>query len=133
MKSALDEIEETSEVVLDASVVINLLGTGVAKKILTAFEFKCAIDKLAVQEIVRHPRPDGDLKKELGLLVREGLIREVKLSDARYKDFLELVGAPSPDGLGDGEAATLVQARVTSRQRSLMRGDMPGCQYQRNV
>jgi predicted nucleic acid-binding protein len=110
MKSALDEIEETSEVVLDASVVINLLGTGVAKEILTAFEFKCTIDKLAAQEIVRHPRPDGDLKKELGLLAREDLIREVRLSDAEYKAFLELVGAPSPSGLGDGEAATLVQA-----------------------
>jgi hypothetical protein len=106
----LEDALATSDAILDTSVLINLLGTGLAEEILSAFEFRCLVDTRVMSEVSKHPRPGVNLKGELDALFRESLLKKVHLSDAQLEGFVALTGADAPNDIGDGEAATLVQA-----------------------
>jgi predicted nucleic acid-binding protein len=102
--------------VLDASVTINLLGTGHAATLLHALRRTVLMDEHAVDEVIYDPSTMAPAKKAIDQLITAGLIAKTKLDKHAYETFLELTGALPPDDLDDGEAATIataIQAHAT--------------------
>lgn len=103
-------VDEFAPLILDASSVLNLLGSGRARDILTVLRRQALITAQAAGEVGRDPltgAPGSDVLEELA---GDGLFRTVRLSDNAYEVFLGFVSAPSPEGLDDGEAATVAHA-----------------------
>lgn len=96
--------------VLDASVWINLLGTGFAERILKSVAAPRVVVDLACNEVAHHPLRKSE-SDPLSPLIQSGLITRVSLDDEALGLFMSLVGAEQPDDLGDGEAATLALAQ----------------------
>jgi Predicted nucleic acid-binding protein, contains PIN domain len=96
--------------VIDASVAINLLGTGNPADLLRMLQRKVLIDEVALNEVTSDPYTKCSGRDAMETLARTGLIFPARLSDLAFETFLELTGATPPDDLGDGEAATLSQA-----------------------
>ena len=102
---------ESVGLVLDTSVWINLLATDAMEAILGALAVPCYAPEQVVTEVRRHPatgtafpmesHPLRQMSPKVSILSLEG--NELDL-------FLEIVGAPSGDALGDGEAAAIVVA-----------------------
>lgn len=102
---------ESVGLVLDTSVWINLLATEAMEAILGALAVPCYAPEQVVTEVRRHPatgtafptesHPLRQMFPRVSILSLEG--NELDL-------FLEIVGAPSGDALGDGEAAAIVVA-----------------------
>jgi len=94
-------------VVLDASVILNLLGSGKVTTILGAIPGRRIVVEVTSGEVLRHPlepKSDGD---PLAPLVLAGLLELVTLEGAAVSRFFDLVGAEPPNDLDDGEAAAL--------------------------
>ena len=96
--------------VLDASSGLNLLGTARAADILRVLPYEILVVDKAAAEIGRDPITGAPGAAALDRLAAQRLIRIVSLSDPAYDTYLGLVAAPSPEGLDDGEAATLAHA-----------------------
>jgi predicted nucleic acid-binding protein len=97
-------------VVLDASVVINLVATGCAADIIRAFPNRLAVVDIVQAELETgrsRGRQDAD---RLKALVSAGLMDIVKLSDEGEQYFEGFVAGPAADTLDDGEAATIAYA-----------------------
>jgi predicted nucleic acid-binding protein len=102
---------ESRGLVLDTSVWINLLATEAMEAILDVFRAPCHVPEQVIAEVRRHPvtgavfaagsHPLRQMAPRVSILSLEG--KELDL-------FLEIVGAPATDALGDGEAAALVMA-----------------------
>jgi hypothetical protein len=106
--SRLSEAHRT--LVLDASVVINLLGSAQPERLLRALARPVLVVDVARNEVKRDPSNNRAAAPILDALESTGLITYVTLSDPAYGTFLDLVGAPAPDDMGDGEAATIAHA-----------------------
>jgi predicted nucleic acid-binding protein len=98
-------------IVLDTSVVLNLLGSGRVASVLAAIPGRCVVVEVASGEVMRHPL-DGTTGDHLTPLVAAGLLERIPLPEAAYERFVELTGASPPDDLDDGEAATIATAEV---------------------
>jgi predicted nucleic acid-binding protein len=102
--------DEDSALVLDASVVINLLATGQSASILKAL----AVPIVVVDNVVREIEQGGmNGRQELDPLVRlieDGIVRLVELEGEGLDIFCDLVSGDASESLGDGEAATLAFA-----------------------
>ncbi|HWO25413.1 MAG TPA: hypothetical protein VNO30_42020 [Kofleriaceae bacterium] len=98
-------------IVLDASIVINVLGCGAAASVLQAIPGMCLVPDVTSREIFRDPLAPGGGANPLDPLVAAGLIERVGLTPATMETFIELVGAAPPNDLGDGEAAAIALAR----------------------
>jgi predicted nucleic acid-binding protein len=96
--------------VLDASVVINLLGTGNASLLIRALRRKCVVEQITWREVTRDPFTGKTATEPLKALVSAGLLEREKMGTDATSLFLDLTLAQAPDGLGDGEAATLAHA-----------------------
>ena len=96
--------------VIDASVAINLLGTGRSSDLLRMLNRRVLIDELALAEVTSDPFSKLPGREAMDALIRSRLISSARLSSLAVEVFLELTGAPPPDDLGDGEAATIAQA-----------------------
>lgn len=97
--------------VLDASVAINLLGTTRGVDILRVIHSGCVMEARAAKEVTRHPRGISHPKGAIGELLEAGVLEVVTMDPAAdYPIFVQLAGAPAPDGLDDGEAASLTWA-----------------------
>jgi hypothetical protein len=96
--------------VIDASVAINLLGTGRPADLLRILDRRVIIDQLALAEVTSDPFSKLPGRAAIDALVRSGLIATEKLSAAAFETFLELTAASPPDDLGDGEAATIAHS-----------------------
>jgi predicted nucleic acid-binding protein len=96
--------------VIDASVAINLLGTGRPADLLRMLNRKVLVDELALKEVTSDPFSKLPGREVMGALARSGLISPAQLSASAFEVFLELTGAAPPDDLGDGEAATIAQS-----------------------
>ena len=98
--------------VLDTSVILNLLGSGRPRFLLTHVPYRVIAPVQVIQEIRREP--DIDIEKDAGLLdvIESGLIAVVEPNDEAEALALALAGAPSPDDLDDGEAYAIAYAVV---------------------
>lgn len=102
--------EQSPPVVLDASVIINLLATGHADKILRALPGRSYITENVVVEIkggAENGRPES---KKLFDLIERGNLEVVELDEQALESFIGIVSGSASDSLGDGEAATLAFA-----------------------
>lgn len=96
--------------VLDASVLINLLGSGRPGEILAHLGRRFVVEQIALAEVRRDPSSGLPANQTLDPLFSAGLLHTERMSGLAYRFFLQLTGAPSPDDLGDGEAATIAHA-----------------------
>lgn len=99
-----------SSLIFDASVVLNLLGTGDPHLFLKTLGRSCIIDEVAISEVNVDPISGTSCEGLLRSLQSQGLLQVVRLGHKAYEHFISLTGAPSPDDLDDGEAATIAQA-----------------------
>jgi predicted nucleic acid-binding protein len=97
-------------IVLDTSVVINILACGDAARMLKSLDRRVLVPRQVVDEIAREPIRHVDGANSLSGLLQSGLLQLHLLEGAHYLSFLDLVGAAAPDSLGDGEAATIAAA-----------------------
>lgn len=100
----------TGSQVLDASVLINLAATGHLRPILQWLQRPIVVAN-AYAEVRRNPRDAVD-SEFLAPLLGDGTLVRVGLSPGELEVFVGLTGAPEPDDLDDGEAATLAYAAV---------------------
>jgi predicted nucleic acid-binding protein len=103
--------DEDSELVLDSSVVINLLATECPNEILRALALPIVVTDNVVREIERGVARD---RQELDLLARmigDQVVRVTHLEGETVETFFKLVSGSAAESLGDGEAATLAFAQ----------------------
>jgi predicted nucleic acid-binding protein len=96
--------------VLDASAILNLLGTCRPVEILQALGRTCIFEPTAGREVIRDPSTGGSGAGALEVLMGRSLLERQRMNDAAERVFFDLVLADAPDGLDDGEAATLALA-----------------------
>jgi len=101
-------------VVLDASVVINVLGSGQAEKILGALPGRRVVVEVTSRDITRHPLMPRSADDPLASLIAAGLLERIPLPEGSLIRFLELTGAEPPDDLDDGAAAALAVGETLS-------------------
>lgn len=100
-------------VAFDASVLINVLASGVAEAILMALPRRLLLVDAVVDEVKLDPRDPEPRDPKPGLLrplIDDGLLQPFKLPPSAEELFFNLVGAAPPDHLGDGEAAAIAAA-----------------------
>ncbi len=97
--------------VLDTNVCINLLATEAVAALLGALAIPCLVPAPVLAEVTRDPVTRAALP-DAGHPLRghAPLLAVVDLTDREVDLFLDLVGAPAPDALGDGEAAAIAVA-----------------------
>jgi len=95
---------------IDASVAINILGTGRPADLLRMLNLRVLIDELALREVTSDPFRKLPGREAMEALIGSGLISSARLSAPAFETFLDLTGANPPDHLGDGEAATIAQS-----------------------
>lgn len=102
--------DQNPTLVLDASVIINLLATGHSHAILRALNAPLIVTDNVIREIERGAatgRSDFDLLKRT---LNDQILRLERIDGDILKDFFDLVSGSTSDTLGDGEAATLALA-----------------------
>lgn len=102
--------DRDSILVLDASVIINLLATGYASAILQAVPTPIVVTDNVIREIelgAVNGRPEP---KQLSELIHNQILKREELSGIALEHFFDLVSGSTAASLGDGEAATLALA-----------------------
>lgn len=102
--------DDHEALVLDASVLINLLATGNASTVLLALDVPLFVTEHVVREI---GRGIGDGRPESGMLaplIGDQVLKVEELSGSSLEHFFEMVSGKTSNTLGDGEAATLALA-----------------------
>jgi predicted nucleic acid-binding protein len=100
---------ESDGLVIDTSVWLNLMATEAMGTILDALAVPCYAPEQVVTEIRRHPGTRTTFLAGNHPL-RQMRVSILSLENEELDLFLEIVGAPSGDALGDGEAAATVVA-----------------------
>ncbi|MFM0453907.1 hypothetical protein PQR21_26275 [Paraburkholderia nemoris] len=95
--------------VLDASVLFNLLGTGIAKELLQALAVPCWVEERTAAEIRRLPGQRTE-SAPLQPLLDDGCLKLCRMSTRGYETYLSLLSGPSTDTLDDGESAAIAMA-----------------------
>lgn len=95
---------------LDASVAINLLGTGAGAAILEATPAPALMEEHAFREIRRHPIPSRDHTEDLGAWQDSGLLTVASVFGEGKHIFEGPPGNGLVTQLDDGEAATIAYA-----------------------
>jgi predicted nucleic acid-binding protein len=102
-------------VVLDASVLINLLGCRECVAVLEGLGAKCLMEERTLKEVRKHPIPGCDHAEPLRALVSSGALEEVRMTDDEYESYLTFVSGPLGTRLDDGESAALaISGRASS-------------------
>jgi predicted nucleic acid-binding protein len=104
--------EEDCELVLDSSVVINLLATGHAASILKALAMSVVLTDNVLREV---ELGSSNGRQEVGFLqemITEQVLAIRELEGHALETFFTLVSGPASESLGDGEAATLALAHA---------------------
>ena len=96
--------------VLDASVIINLLGTKEPVAVLEALGHKSIVEQRTLREVRRHPVSGLPMEPVLAELKARGLLEEVRMTDEEYEVYLTYVSPPLGTRLDDGESAALAVA-----------------------
>jgi predicted nucleic acid-binding protein len=100
--------DKAGALVLDASVLINLLGSGRPELLLRAIPEKVLMADRTFGEVLRDPSGRLPPREIRGALVSGGLIELRALDPDNLDIFIDL--AAHPDALDDGEAATIAVA-----------------------
>jgi predicted nucleic acid-binding protein len=95
---------------LDTSVVINLIASGRVVEISRSLGRPLVIDEEVMREVKRDPRDHTDGVTLMRRLTQDGTFQLTQMNEEQVTQFVDLVGAASPDDLGDGEAAALALA-----------------------
>lgn len=106
MTSDLKE-PQSSELILDTSALINILGCGNTERLLRCLGRGCVVEDRVLGELKRHPVSNLDARAEVEALARDGLIRRTRMSDEEYDVYLQYAGASGVPGLGAGESAAI--------------------------
>src|SRR5450755_365944 len=104
------ELPLDCSLVLDASALINLLGTGMAADLVKAADRRMLVEDYAFEELRRHPLPEQDLQTEITALLDCRLLQRVTMDSTARILFRELTDGDLTVGLDDGEAATIAYA-----------------------
>lgn len=102
------ERELELDLIIDASVLINLLGCGAAETVLQSLPRAVSIEKRALAEVLRDPSRNLPAQGKRQLLVDRKLLQVRQPQGDAIECFLELV--TEPHELNDGEAATIACA-----------------------
>lgn len=94
-------------IVLDASVIINLLATKKADEILMALDMKVTTPDVVAREISRGAENGREEFDGLRGLIDKRVIEVNELRVQTLEVFFDLVSGGTANSLGDGEAATL--------------------------
>jgi predicted nucleic acid-binding protein len=106
--SRLTDADQT--LVLDASAVINLLGTSQIEGVLKSLGRTCVVEANAWREVKRDPLTGASADGSLGACLENRVLIKHQMTVAATAVFLDLVLAQPPDGLDDGEAASVAHA-----------------------
>lgn len=98
--------ETHTDIVLDASVLINILATGRAATILANLDRKILITSQAYNEVLRDPFTAGEASETIKPMEAANLISRRNLS-GRSKQLYEILSNPAEHNLDSGEAATI--------------------------
>ena len=102
---------ESGGLVLGTSVLINLLATQAMEPILTALGVPCHAPEQVFSEIKRHPITGAIFSGDTHPLRQmTSPVSIVSLEGKELDLFLNIVGRPAVDALGDGEAAAIAVA-----------------------
>lgn len=113
MRSKFPSIEVPQvPLAIDASVMLNFLGTGVAELLFDHLGCPIVMAANAVSELKYHPIDKTDLKPLLDSMKQNKSLEEKPLGPAAKDIWHELVGGGLEKGLDDGEAATIALAVV---------------------
>ena len=105
--------DRSIDLVLDTSAAINLICTARSRDIIAALDRPVRLPSRVHAEL-RDGRACGhDQIDAVEKLLGEGILEAAPLDDASAQTFLTLVGGPSTESLGDGEAATIAIAHAT--------------------
>ena len=96
--------------ILDASAIINLLGSGDMPAVVRALGATCFVETRTLREIQRHPIPGLDHRPVLADLQREGRLTVERMSGLEYETNLSLVAGTLASRLGSGESAAIALA-----------------------
>lgn len=99
------------QLVLDASVLINLLACGAANEVFSALSGPCLVEEKVFGEISRHPISGLCHVGALQSLASSGFIKQTSMEAEEYAHFLSLIQAPLGQRLDAGESATLAVAK----------------------
>ncbi|BBP74724.1 hypothetical protein PHLH7_08280 [Pseudomonas sp. Ost2] len=102
--------DRDSILVLDASVIINLLATDHASAILQAVRTPLVVTDNVIREIDLGSVNGRPEPKQLLELIHSQILKREQLSDIALEHFFDLVSGSTAASLGDGEAATLALA-----------------------
>lgn len=108
--SWLSDYLPAGQPVLDASVIINLLGTGEPVEVLQALGHKSLVEQRTLREVRRHPLPGLQVETALDELRDLDLLEEIRMNDEEYEVYLGYVSPPLGIRLDDGESAALAVA-----------------------
>lgn len=106
------------QLALDASVLINLLGCGVANDVFGSLGGPCMVEEKVLGEISRHPVVGLCHVEALRSLKAMGFIEQTRMDADEYTHFLTLIQTPLGKRLDAGESATFAVAR--SRQFAMV-------------
>lgn len=102
-------------VVLDASVLINLLGCRECVAVLEGLRTKCLMEERTLKEVRKHPIPGCDHAEPLRTLISSGTLEEARMTAEEYETYLTFVSGPLGTRLDDGESAALaISGRASS-------------------
>jgi predicted nucleic acid-binding protein len=104
--------DEDRLLVLDASVVINLLATGCSREILAALNRPILLPEPVVREVEHGEERGHGTRVKCRELLAPGHIEIAELDSAGLSIFMGLVGGTTSSSLGDGEAATIAIASI---------------------
>lgn len=98
--------------VADASAVINLIASGVARPIVNSLPVRLRVVSAVALELAAGKVRGWNSSERLATLVDAGSVEIVELDDASQECFGSLVFGRAVDTLDDGEAATIAYARA---------------------
>lgn len=110
MKSPSRLHSTTTPLFLDTSAVINLIASDRIADVRKALGRPMVVEEAVFREVTRDPRDGSDGAPLMRRLSGQGVLKLASLDEAQTDTFFSLVGAPTPDDLGDGEAATIALA-----------------------
>lgn len=96
--------------VLDASPIFNILGSGSSERVLDALSGLCVVEEHTLKEVIRNPFDNLPAAATIEKLLARGCLRTTRMGGNAYEQYLELVAANSVDALGRGESAALSYA-----------------------